>query len=133
MTTVLVSNIYKAVSKSVKKSDKGYKHLPIAHTLKISHHDGHLLITPFVMDPHERAMATQPVSARWNGEEWSACVPARPFVDWLRASQLTKEEKAQHTSEQIELDLDPSTQILKIKAGNTRTEFKCIDAQEFPA
>lgn len=74
------------------------------------------------------------VPARWTEETWETCVPMKPFKNWLRVS-VTKVDKhaiGRGVSDQIELTLDAPSQILKIQAGNTRAEFKCINAQEFP-
>lgn len=129
MTTVLVSTMYKSASRAWKNREKGHK-FPIADTLKLSHDQGRMVITPFTREKPETV--TEYVSARWNGETWAGCVPGRAFVDWLRATLPDKHDKATHASEQIELEYVPETEILKIKAGNTRAEFKCISAMEFP-
>ena len=124
MTTVLCTNAYKAASKARKSADK-VNSLPITSTMLIRVHDHHLLFTPFAWE--ERAEKTEAIPARVDGDEWATCVPAKPFTDWLRVTQVKKWEE-----DQINLELDPQTQILKIRAGNTRAEFKYIDAQEFP-
>lgn len=69
-----------------------------------------------------------------SGEEWATCVPAKPFTDWLYVTQEKPNKQAigRGQSDQIELTLIAETQILQIKAGNTRAEFKCLDAREFP-
>ena len=53
---------------------------------------------------------------------FSTCVPMRPFRDWLKVTGKG----------QAELEFDPFIQVLKVKVGNARAEFKCIDAMEFP-
>lgn len=57
--------------------------------------------------------------------EFETCAPLGPLTDWLR---VTAEYDAL-----LILTFDPRVQILTIQAGNTRAEFKCIDAAEFPA
>ncbi len=139
MITVLVSELYKAAS-TARKVAKPIKTLPVTNTLRVKIHDHHMLITPFVFGTqHERALLTEAIQARVEGEEWETCIPSKPFIDWLRASLPTKEEKKggdqyhKYEVEQLNFTFDPSTQTVTIKAGNTRAQFKCIDAQEFPA
>jgi len=55
-------------------------------------------------------------------DEGSITVPARTFVDLV--STLPMEE--------VKLTLDPQTQTLTVRCGNSVTEIKGIDAQEFP-
>lgn len=136
MTTTLSTTTYKAVKEAIKQADKAESKratLPIMETLLLRTHDGHLLVTPFCWgDQIERAKRTQPIPARVE-QEFMTCIPARPFRDWLHATLPTKEEKARKVSEQINFTFDAMTQTITIKAGSTRAQFKCIDAQEFPA
>lgn len=129
MITVLVSNAYKAASTARKYADKSKDNLPIMDTLYLWVDNGRMMITPFAWD--ERKEKTQTIPARVD-QGFSTCVPSRPFVDWLRASQLTREEKRKGMTEQVSFTFCQTTQVLTIKAGNTRAQFKCIDAQEFP-
>lgn len=129
MITVLASTVYKAASTARKCAVKGNKNLPIMDTLYLWTENGQMMITPFTWE--ERREKTQAVPARVD-QEFSTCVPSRPFVDWLRASQLTREEKRKGMTEQVSFTFCQTTQVLTIKAGNTRAQFKCIDAQEFP-
>ena len=136
MTTTLSTTTYKAVKQAIKQADKAESKrasLPIMETLLLRTHDGHLLVTPFCWgDKIERAKRTQPVPARVE-HEFETCIPARPFRDWLYATMPTKEEKARNVSEQITFDFDACTQTVTIKAGNTKAQFKCVPASEFPA
>lgn len=131
---VLVSNAYKAASQARKNADKPESKrdfFPVMSTLLLRTHDGHLLVTPFCWgDKTERAKRTEAIPARVESD-FAACVPARAFVDWLRASQLTTHEKKIKASEQIQLTLDGLTLI--VTAGNTRARFNCLSADEFPA
>ena len=124
MTTVLCTNAYKAAYKANKARTKNNS-LPIASTMLIRHHDHHMLFTPFAWKEH--AELTEAIPARIDGDEWSTCVPAKPFIDWLRVTQLGRGE-----NDQIELTFRDEIQMLYIKAGNARAEFKCLDAMEFP-
>ena len=54
--------------------------------------------------------------------EGSTSVPARTFTDLV--STLTEQ--------QVEMDLTVRTQTLNIQSGASKTDIKCIDAQEFP-
>jgi len=55
-------------------------------------------------------------------EEGSTTVPARTFVDLV----------ATLPSEQVNLNLNLSTQTLNVHCSTSNTDIKCIDAQEFP-
>lgn len=129
MIVVLASKTYKAAT-AARKASTPVKTLPVTNTLKIKVHDGHMLFIPFAWE--KRAELTKAVPARVEDTEWETCIPAKPFVDWLRASQLTPQEKKQGVSEQVVFTYDPAVEIVTIKAGNTRAQFKCISAQEFP-
>lgn len=132
MTTVLATNAFKAAYK-VRKAATPVKTLPVSSYILVTVHDHHLVFTPFRWE--ERTKHAEAIPARVEGEEWATCVPARPFVDWLR---VTQEKQPKHgigrgSCDQIELKLDKQCQILHIKAGNTHAQFKCLDAREFPA
>jgi DNA polymerase III sliding clamp (beta) subunit (PCNA family) len=125
MITVLATNAYKAAYK-VRKAATPAKTLPVSYCMLVQVHDNHLVLTPFRFD--ERVEHAEAVQARVMDDEWATCVPAKPFTDWLYVTQ----NKGKTTPDQIELSLDETTQTLHIRAGNTRAEFKCIDAREFP-
>jgi len=55
-------------------------------------------------------------------EEGSTTVPARTFVDLVGTLP----------AEQVNLNLNTSTQTLNVRCGSSNTDIKCIDAQEFP-
>jgi len=131
MITVLATNAYKAASTAKKAALKPDPKLPVTSHLLIRTFEGRLQIIPFLWDAEERTKASESLPARVDSD-FAACVPARAFVDWLRVTQEKPTRANPHGADQITLDLDPRTQTLKIKAGNTRTEFKCIDAQEWP-
>ncbi len=131
MITTLCTPTYKAAFAARRAADKPLKTLPVTSHLLLMVHDDHLIITPFRWT--ERAEHAQAVNARVESVEFKTCVPAKPFVDWLRVTQLTTKEKSRATSDQIYFDLDPKTQSLTIKAGSTRATFKCLDAGEWPA
>jgi hypothetical protein len=139
MTTVLCTNAYKAAQKvytPASKLPKNLKILPVLHTMKLHHHEGRMALTQMVYDPEKDKLSplTEYFPARIDGDLWETCVPARPFKDWLSVTQTKPNKHAigRGVSDQIDLTLDEKTQTLKIKAGNTRAEFKCIDAREFP-
>ena len=62
--------------------------------------------------------------AKWEGEMFHTCVPARPFKDWLSVTRKF--------TEVITLELDKEREALIVHADNTRAEFKCLNALEFP-
>ncbi len=55
-------------------------------------------------------------------EEGSTTVPARTFVDLV--STLP--------SDRVDMELTTKTQSLNVRCGNSDTDIKCIDSQEFP-
>ncbi len=55
-------------------------------------------------------------------DEGSTTVPARTFADLVNTLP----------AEQVNLALNPQTQVLNVRAGSSNTDIKCIDAQEFP-
>lgn len=130
MITVLASNAYKAAYK-VRKAATPVKTLPVSSHILIRTHEGRVQFIPFRFE--ERAEHAEAVPARIEGEEFATCVPARPFVDWLRATQEKPTRKDPHAyNDQIRLTFNPQIQILTILTHTTRAEFKCIDALEFP-
>ena len=128
MTTVLCTNLFEAARKVKRTLPKNLKSLPVLSCIHLYHHDGNLGLTTTDLEKP----LTEYVPARIDGDEWETCVGMKPFLDWLRVTVVSSKEIRQGVSDQINLTLDASTQILKIKAGNTRAEFKCIDALEFP-
>jgi DNA polymerase III sliding clamp (beta) subunit (PCNA family) len=127
--TVLVSKAYKAAAQAMKQADKPNKSLPVTSHMLIQTHNGQLLITPFAWEDMDKK--TEAIPARVEAE-FSTCVPAKQFTNWLKASQLTTEEKRKGASEQVNLTFDPKIQSLTITAGNTRAVFYCLPANEFP-
>ena len=125
--TILVSNAYKAAYQARKNADKPEKTLPVTSYLLLRTHEGRVLVTPFAWE--EREKKTEAIPARVESD-FAVCVPAKPFTDWLRASQLTSHEKKIHASEQIQLTLDGLTLI--VTTGNARARFNCLGANEFP-
>lgn len=137
MITTLASTTHKAMKAvyfPASKLPKPFRDFPIMSTVKLSQKDGRMTVTALTWDEEKQSIGSQveTISARID-QEFETCVPARAFRDWLAASQLTAEEKRRKVSEQITFTFDATRQIVSIKAGNTRAEFKCIDAQEFPA
>lgn len=124
MITVLATNAYKAAYK-VRKAATPVKSLPVSSHILIRGHAGELQMIPFRFEERIENAVTIPARTQ---ADFATCVPARAFVDWLHATMNPKKNQP----DQIEMTLDAQTQILRIRAGNTRAEFKCIDAQEFP-
>lgn len=130
MITVLATNLYKAASKAKKQADK-VPSLPVASCLLIAARGDKLTVYPFAWE--EREKKAESVPARIEGE-FATCVPARAFVDWLRASQEKPDKHAigRGVTDQIRLELDAAIQILTVTGSNFRAQFKCIDAAVFP-
>lgn len=139
MIKILASELYKAV-KAVKRTD--YSHMPVLNyaLLKITD-DGYLTVTTTNLEKPLTAKA----SCIWD-EPLETCAPMilkkknkvgynrsaketlhtyYPFMDWLKVMAEYKEL--------LVIEHDKRTENLTIKAGSSRTTFKCIDAQEFPA
>jgi len=60
----------------------------------------------------------------WNGPMFGTCVPMKPFRDWLAIAAADNDP--------LEFTYYPHGAFLCIQAGNTRAEFKCIPADEWP-
>ena len=140
MIVISARELYEA-AKAVKQTE--IQPLPILNHARIRLTDEGLKITTARLTDEGFKAETDGAHFWGNGERWETCVPMvrivntypngsyrpqkrkfYPFLDWLRVMAEFKET--------LELEFDPQVQILTIRAGNSRTEFKCIDAQEFP-
>lgn len=140
MIQILASELYKAV-KAVKTSN--YSSLPVLNhaRMRIDDESGYLTVTTTDLETPRTAKA----SCRWD-DVLDVCVPMivktknkvgynrnakvtthtyYPFVDWLKVMAEYKEL--------LTIELDQKTMTLKASTKNSRTYFKCMDAQEFPA
>lgn len=143
MTTILAENLYKAV-KSVKRTTP--HSFPVLNCALFKVDDGRVTVTTTDLEKP----LTDSAVCRQEEPSWSTCVPMinviknkvgynygakeckhkyYPFLDYVKVMAESKEV--------LEVTLDPSTQILTITTGKfspmkSRTEFKCIDSQEFP-
>jgi DNA polymerase III sliding clamp (beta) subunit (PCNA family) len=132
---IQATELYKAV-KAVKRTEFSPTLLILNHA-RIRLTDEGMKITTTDL---EKSL-TETVHFWGNGDRWETCVPMinktksgdyrhekihkfYPFLDWLKVAAEYKET--------LELEFVENIQLLKIKAGASRTEFKCIDAQEFP-
>lgn len=136
MITTLLPTTYKAVKKVYSPSSKlpkHYKEIPVFHTVLLTTDNGYLRVVSVSWNNEnsELEKTIECIPARIEND-FSVCVPARAFYNWLSVSQLTKEEKAKGQSEQMVFAFDPTMQNLTIRAGNTKVTFKGIDALEFP-
>ena len=125
MITTLADNVYKA-SKEMKAARK--THLPILACIHIDFIEGRLRLATTDLEKFYVAYS----GCKWEGETWETCVPARPFIDWLRVTRANNGKRAPFRDDRIMLDLDQPSQILTVRAGNTTARFKCIDGREFP-
>ncbi len=132
MITVLGTNAYNAARKV--KQPK-HKTLPVLNTIHLYESNGRLAMTVLDMNTIDSVWEaiTEYVPARVN-EPFDTCVPAKPFIDWLKvtAVKIPKNAIGRGLSDQIELTFIPERLTLQIKAGTSKAEFKCIDSREYP-
>lgn len=131
---IKATDLYKAV-KAVKRTE--YSRLPVLNHARIRLTDEGMKITTTDLEKP----LTETVHFWGNGERWETCVPMinriksgpyrderihkyYPFADSLKVAAEYRET--------LELEFIEKIQLLRIKAGTSITEFKCIDAQEFP-
>lgn len=130
---VLTENLYKAV-KAVKRTE--LSSLPVLNYAWLRTENGNLSISTHDLEKP----ITERCAARVN-KDFSTCIlmvhkcevwdngkdrklKFYPFLDYLKV--MAEQEAV------LDLFFDPALQILTIKAGTSKTEFKCLDAQEFP-
>lgn len=116
------------------KLPKDMREFPILATVKLSTNEGRLQATMMQFDPKTESL--QPVTAFIPArveDEFSICIPARSFRDWLSASLPNPEEKTDPRCHQMQFSVCPDTMILECRHMNTRVTFKGIDPREFPA
>jgi DNA polymerase III sliding clamp (beta) subunit (PCNA family) len=145
MNRVLAENLYKAL-KEVKRTKTHT--LPILNHAKLEFTNGELIITSTDLEKSLQSKCPSIME-----EEWTTCVPmvhevetqhdkngnARyyydkghifkyyPFLDFVKVCAEYKDV--------LEFTFNPQTQTvtIKIQGERSNTEFKCMDAQEFPA
>ena len=134
---VLAENLFRAVKEV--KITKGSP-LPILNHARLTVKDGQITITTTDLEKVYKA------SARARTEDpFETCIPmylkttchpggygkgsktitTHPFFDWCKVMATCGYGI-------LALEFNPSVQILTIRAENSRTEFKCLDAREFP-
>ena len=139
MIQVQAKELYKAV-KAVKLTT--VNRLPVLNhcLLFLTDHGMMVMTAQLTTDGCKGNFETCPY---WgNGERWQTCVPmvkhyfpyvpgkdtskrkAYPFLDYLKIMTDYRET--------LQLEFEQETQYLTIKAGNSTSVFKCLDAQEFP-
>lgn len=137
---VLAENLYKAL-KQVKRT-KLYA-LPVLNHVRLAFVNGEIELTTTDLDTVSKSKCASIMN-----EEWSTCVPlmlrANTHHD-EHGNQTRKEHKYKyypfldyvkvHAEYQdvLEMEFNPDLQILTITCGRSKTEFKCLDAQEFPS
>lgn len=136
---ILAKNLYKAV-KAVKRTE--IHSMPIINTVRLSFEEGQCKVTTVELTDSGFKAATETAPSIMNSE-WAACLTMvhkvevhpngrykgtkqkfYPFLDYLKIMA--------EYDEVLEMDFDPTIQTVTIKAGSSRSTFKCIDAQEFP-
>jgi len=124
-TRTLSKNLYKAMRAVKNTLPRDLKKLPILNCARFSYHEGRIALTSMTYEKDTLTPVTEYASCIWEGDTWETYVPMKPFTDWLRVTASY--------GEVLELSYDPQREVLQIKADNTRAEFRCINAQEFPA
>lgn len=138
MIEISAKQLYEAF-RAVKHTE--WSTLPALNYALITLTDDGLTCTTCTLANNEKGKdikKSDPVRYYANGERWQTCVPlitktqdrARnwhkfyPFLDWLRVMAEYRET--------LTIAFDPAVQILTVRAGSSTTEFKCLDACEFP-
>ena len=135
MNRVLATNLYKSL-KEVKRTK--IHSLPVLNYAKLEFTNGELIITSTDLEKPLQSKCPSIME-----EEWSTCVPMQtkidvsntyrpvyhkvyPFMDFVKVCAEYEDV--------LELTFNPQIQVLTIKIRGERsiTEFKCIDAEEFP-
>ena len=131
MNKILSENLYEGLKKV--KITKVNKYLPVLNCAKLEFSNGELTIT--TTDLENSYIAKVPCITM--NDEFSTCVPMQTrinvsktryrFMDFIKVCAEYRDV--------LEFTFDPKIQILTIKVQGERsiTEFKCIDAEEFPA
>ena len=130
MTRTLSPNLYKAVKAAYFTGSelKDVKTLPVLHHYHLRTHEGRLEITGTNL-----AEARQEYAPARVEQEFDFCVPMRPFKDWLSVTAKYKTI--------LELSYDPASRILTVTECApahekavclSRTQFRCMSADEFP-
>ena len=126
MFRILASNAYKAAKTVYRPISKVSKTLPIlAHVLIRPHAGAVAFTTHDLVEP-----LTETSTALWNGEPFETCVPMRALKDFLGVMKQNKDEV-------LTFVFDPHIMRLIVTTDphdgmKSRTEFKCLDANEFP-
>lgn len=126
MITTLVRNLSEAArAVQIKNTKKSFPLL--AHTL-ITVHEGRMILA--CTDLHDPKVC--PVNARIE-EPFAACVPSKPFRDWLRVTAENTPKGKREAWTQIRLTYDAANQILTAICDNARLTLRCLPADEFPS
>lgn len=135
MNRVLAKNLYRALKEV--KNTKIVK-IPILNHAKLEFVNGELLLTSTDLDTTKYSKCSCILE-----EEWTTCVPMQskidvsnthkprwnktyPFMDFIKVCA--------EYDDVLEFTFNPEIQVVTIKVKGERsiTEFKCIDAEEFP-
>lgn len=141
MNRVLATNLYKAL-KEIKQTQI-HKTLPVLNYAKLEFTDGELVITSTNLEEFKVSKCPAIMN-----DEWSTCVLMVNNYTWWepRLYSWSKEHHCKgypflefvklhaEYEDVLELTFNPNIQILTVKVQGERsvTEFKCLDAQEFP-
>ncbi len=123
MTTILPHKATKQLNAAYKTAYKKTDSLPVLTHFHIYTHDNRLIVESFNLETASREKIECKIE-----NEINICVPARAFKDWI--SVLAKNYPVP-----VNFKMDAKLMMLyaEIPIANSRTSFKCIDPDEFPA
>lgn len=129
MIRTLAVNLHKAARAVYLPAGKRGRTIPILAAVRLRFVNGEIELSSYDLD--KGATITETAPAVWDGETWETCIPMKPLRDWLAVVAKYKEV--------LTLQFDPSVQVIqfttdpRVTGTRSKTEFKCLDAREFPA
>lgn len=121
MNNVYANELYKAARAVKYKGMTKQTTIPVLSHARLDVRDGRAQLVTVNLDDFEHPLHAE-ARAR-TMEPFQTCVPLKPFKDWLYATG----------DDLLDIQYQAPIATLFVKAGNTRAQFKCLDAQEFPA
>ena len=123
---ILASNAYKAVKAVYRPMSKVNKTFPVLAHVLIRFHAGAVAFTTHDLDKP----LTETSPALWKGEPFETCVPMRALKDFLGVMKQNKDEVLTFMFDSHSVRLIVTTD--PHDGMKSRTEFLCLDANEFP-
>lgn len=122
-TRTLAKNVYKA-AKTVYRTKRSK--LPILDSILVTLHEGRIALASHDLSEPLAAF----VPCKWDGDTWAACVPMKPFKDWLAIVAKSKEIlELSFCADSQELTI---TTDARLTGTRSRTTFYTLPACEFP-